>query len=78
MGKEGKKDVKRELVLALMVMMIFISLLVTWTILGAVDGFGSTNSNAVSQQGGEYKIPLGTGRVALSIKLSPDQNNGDT
>jgi hypothetical protein len=76
MGKDGKKDVKRELVLALMVMMIFLSLLVTWTILGSVDNYAARN--ALGGQSTGYNVPQGTGRVALSINPSPEQNDGDT
>jgi capsule polysaccharide export protein KpsE/RkpR len=66
MGDEKKKEVKRELILALMFLMIFVSLLVTWTILGAIDQY--TSGSAVSERSPSYNVPQGTGRVALTIR----------
>jgi len=60
-------------VLALMVLMIFITLVVTWTILGAVDEF--SGSRDIQQ---DYFPPAtsgGTGLVALTI-LPPEEGSG--
>jgi len=76
MGEAKKNEVKRELILAIMVLMIFVSLLATWTILGAVDTY--TSGAAVSEGNSNYEVPEGTGRVALSIKPAENVEEGDS
>ena len=74
MGDVEKKEVKKEIILALMILMIFVSLIVTWTILGAVDDYAK-KSNSFRQTQATGYAPQGTGRVALEI-LSADEDEG--
>ncbi len=74
MQKSKKEEVKRELVLAMMVLVIFVSLIVTWTILGAIDEY-TTNVNSQSSQENWPKMG-GSGMVTMTI-LPLENNEGD-
>ena len=74
MQKSKKEEVKRELVLAMMVLVIFVSLIVTWTILGAIDEY-TTNVNSQRSQENWNELS-GSGMVTMAI-LPPENNEGD-
>lgn len=76
MGESVKKEVKREIILALMIFMIFVCLVVTWTILGAVDNYAVKQSSSRGTQATGY-APQGTGRVALQILPVPNEGENE-
>jgi hypothetical protein len=65
MGRIKKEEVKRELILAILVMVIFVSLVVTWTILGAIDEY-STNLATGQSQKEVISVP-GSGNIGVKI-----------
>ena len=75
MRKTKKEEVKRELILALMVLVLFVSLVVTWTILGAIDEY-SSNLNSQKNENNWPEMG-GTGMVTMKI-LPPEDIEGDS
>ena len=74
MRKSKKEDIKRELILALMMLVLFVSILVTWTILGSIDEY----TISLKSQKTENNWPAGggTGMVSMGI-LSPEDIEGE-
>ncbi len=75
MGETEKKEVKRELILALMILVLFVSLIVTWTVLGAVDSYVAKTSEGKNIPRTTGYAPEGTGRIALGIL--PHEKGGE-
>ncbi len=65
MGRTKKEEVKRELILAILVMVIFVSLVVTWTILGAIDEYSTNLATGQSQK--DLFLEPGSGNVGVEI-----------
>jgi heme/copper-type cytochrome/quinol oxidase subunit 2 len=65
MVETRKEEIKREIILALMVLTIFISLVVTWTVLGAVESYTQENSAPRASQ--VWNEESGNAMVALTI-----------
>jgi len=72
MGNGVKKEVKKELIFILLVLCIFVVLVVTWSILGAVD------SVVVKSEGVYVSVPPyeGGGQVALNILRETELERG--
>lgn len=68
MVRAKKTVVKRELVFVLLILVIFITLLVTWTIVGNVGG----ESSSVGSRGSIYEDNSG---AQINIEVSPDPGN---
>ena len=62
MGMKTKKtEVKRELIFALMIIVIFVALLVTWTVVGSVDERISAKdpvTESYGEEGGEVELEI--------------------
>tara|TARA_Y100000310_G_C20602626_1_gene773853 strand:+ start:747 stop:977 length:231 start_codon:yes stop_codon:yes gene_type:complete len=65
-----KEEVKRELIMALMVLVLFVSLVVTWTILGAIDEYSSN----LNSQKTENNWPEMGGTGMVTMRILPQEN----
>ncbi|MBT3865680.1 hypothetical protein HOF78_01085 [Candidatus Woesearchaeota archaeon] len=66
MGRAKKKEVNREFVFALMIVVIFVALLLTWSFISSVE----ENSEGGSINQDYYEE--GLGKVSLEIVSSPE------
>lgn len=66
MGTSKKKEVNREFVFALLIVVIFVALLLTWSFIGSVEEGASGES--ISQDYYED----GSGKVSLEIVSGPE------
>ena len=74
MVEPRKEEIKREILLALMILTIFISLVVTWTVLGAIESYTQENSAPRASQ--VWNKESGDAMVALTVLPSDSLNAG--
>ncbi|GEM_PF-7111312 len=73
MPKGRKSEVRREILLVLMVVMLFVSLLVTWTVLSTVETVGQSYRTSNTFSGA---VPEEGARVALTIQSEISHEGG--